>query len=403
MPAAGPRRRLLAAGVSAALTWPLVARASAATAPDVPECLAEWPQWQSFIRQFLRDGDRVIDPASPVSQTVSEGQAYALFFCLVAGDRARFERILRWTEDNLAGGDLSLRLPAWQWGRREDGSHGVLDANSASDADLWLAYVLGEAGRLWRERRYCALSALVARRILREETATLPGLGLALLPGPQGFAYEGRRWRLNPCYAPLFITRWLAAYGGDSRWVHLLEANLRLLRDSAPRGLAPDWAWYGSAAADAPASGTAGAQPGFDRSPREAADRVGSFDAVRVYLWLGITSATDPARAGLLEHFSPMADLVEQSGAVPLAVDVFDARPRGVGPAGFTAAVLPFLDALGRARAAQALAALLERSPAPEDAYFEQALSLFGLGWRAGRYSVAADGSLLPAWQRCKP
>jgi endoglucanase len=403
MPAAVPRRRALLAGAAAALAWLLPRRAPAAAGGARPECAADWPGWEGFVRQFLREGDRVVDPSSPVAHTVSEGQAYALFFCLVAGDRARFERILRWTEDNLAGGDLSLRLPAWQWGRQADGSYGILDANSASDADLWLAYVLGEAGRLWRERRYQALSTLLARRILSEETARLPGLGLALLPGPHGFAEDGRRWRLNPCYAPLFITRWLAEYGGDRRWADVLQANLRLLRESAPRGLAPDWAWYEAPAQDAarasraPPPGAAG----FDRSPQEAADRIGSFDAIRVYLWLGITSATDPARAALLEHFAPMADLVEQAGTAPRAVEVFEARSEGAGPAGFAAALLPFLAGLGREQAAQALWARLQRQPAAADAYFEQALSLFGLGWREGRYAVAADGSLLPAWQRC--
>ncbi|MEK7927443.1 glycosyl hydrolase family 8, partial [Burkholderia contaminans] len=121
---------------------------------------------------------RVIDVGSDDSRTVSEGQAYGLFFALVANDRRMFDTILAWTENNLAQGDLSAHLPAWLWGRAPDGAWRVLDANAASDADLWIAYALVEAGRLWHERSYTARGALLAKRVLDVETATVPGLGL---------------------------------------------------------------------------------------------------------------------------------------------------------------------------------------------------------------------------------
>jgi endoglucanase len=395
------RRRFLRASAGAALAWQLpalAARAAGSAAPPAaPQC-PNWPAWQDFCRQFLRDGDRVIDPASERAHTVSEGQSYALFFALVANDRGRFERILRWTEDNLAGGDLALHLPAWQWGRRDDGGYGVLDANSAADADLWLVYVLGEAGRLWQQRRYLALSSVLAERILREESASVPGLGRTLLPGPQGFAYDDRRWRLNPCYTPLFLARWLVTRSADPRWAQVLASNLRLLRESAPRGFAPDWAWYGVSGQPAGGPAAPATAAGFDAAP-PAADRVGSYDAVRVYLWLGITAPSDPQRAGLLEHFAPMADLVERDGFPPRSIDVFDGSVQGAGPAGFSAALLPFLDALQRPAAARTQALRLQAQAVPADAYFEQSLSLFALGWREHRYALDADGSLLPAWQ----
>jgi endo-1,4-beta-D-glucanase Y len=384
MRGAGSRRRFLQAGAAAA--FGLAAAVPRVRAADCPA--PAWPAWHAFEAQFLHEGDRVIDPASPRAHTVSEGQAYALFFALVAGDRGRFERTLRWTEDNLAAGDLAQRLPAWQWGRREDGTWGVLDANSASDADLWLAYCLGEAGRLWRERRYLALASVLAERILREETAELPGLGRSLLPGPQGFAAGAGRWRLNPCYAPPFLMRWFAARSADARWAELRVSSLRVLRESAPRGLAPDWAGYR-------------ADTGFDRAPADAADRIGSYDAVRVYLWLGLTDAGDPARAGLLQHFAPMAELVERNGVPPRSVDVFDGTVQGEGPAGFSAALLPFLAACGHGGAARAQAQRLIQQPPAADAYYEQALALFASGWREGRYAFGADGGLLPAWHRC--
>jgi len=413
------RRRLLQSGAGASLLGvlatalpaalelaPAPARASPA-ARAVPACraAADWPAWRSFLAQFLRDDGRIVDPSSPRAQTVSEGQAYALFFALVADDRVHFEHLLRWTEDQLAGGDLSLRLPAWIWGRREDGSWAILDDNPAADADLWIAYALGEAGRLWRERRYIALSSLLAERILREETAVLPGLGRTLLPGARGFALGPGAWRLNPSYSPPFLLRWLATRSGDPRWQQVLQSSQRLLRESAPRGFAPDWALFrrpGATPSAGPAAdGAADAVGAFTFEDASAADRAGSYNAIRTYLWLGLTAAQDPDRAALLQHFAPMAEQVARTGVPPEQVDARDGSVQGTGPTGFSAALLPFLQALDRRDALQAQEARVQAEPPRPDAYYEQALRLFGTGWRDGRYAFAPDGSLLPAWAAC--
>ena len=141
---------------------------------------------------------RVIDYSTPAQQTTSEGQSYGMFFALVANDRATFERLLNWTRANLAANQFdaqNVRLPAWQWGKKPDGSFGVLDPNSASDSDLWIAYDLLQAGRLWKEPAFTQLGTALAAQIVKQEVVDLPGLGPMLLPGPQGFK-DGR------CHAP---------------------------------------------------------------------------------------------------------------------------------------------------------------------------------------------------------
>src|SRR5215470_19858859 len=102
-----------------------------------PNCPAQdWQSlWKSYAAKFMDNQIRVIDHDAG-DRTTSEGQAYAMFFALVANDRPRFDGLLHWTELNLADGDLSSHLPAWLWGQRQDKSWGVRDANSAADADL---------------------------------------------------------------------------------------------------------------------------------------------------------------------------------------------------------------------------------------------------------------------------
>jgi endoglucanase len=364
---------------------PQPAAAQPCTAPG-------WPAWEVFKRQFVSGDGRVIDPSSPRQHTTSEGQAYGLFFALVANDRPAFDRLLRWTEDNLAAGDLASRLPAWQWGRRDDGTWQVLDANAASDADLWMAYALGEAGRLWQHRRYAALATLLTARIAHDEVRPLPGLGPVLLPGPVGFGPDAEgprvRARLNASYLPPSLLQWFASRHGGL-WHDVRQSALRVIDASAPKGFAADWVAY---------EGDATRQAGEFRLPDEAEVRTGSYDAIRVYLWVGVTSPADPARAALLQRLAPMAAQVERAGVPPEHVDPRELTVRGDGPAGFSAALLPFLAAAQRPAA---LEHQRQRTQPRDNAYYEQALALFGLGHHEARYRFERDGTLLPAWTTC--
>lgn len=364
----------------------LLGAAALAVAPAAPAACAAWPDWERFRDRFVEAGGRVIDPSDAALHTTSEGQSYGLFFALAANDRPAFERLLRWTEDNLAGGDLTGRLPAWRWGRQDGGGWGVLDANAAADADLWIVYALAEAARLWAEPKYAALARLLGDRILNEETAAAAGLGQVLLPGPRGFTPQPGSVRLNPSYLPLQLLRRMAVLYPDAAWKALYKSSLEVTVRAAPAGFAPDWIVYR-------------AQGGFQPDAQTAA--AGSYNAIRVYLWAGMLAPEEPARAVLLRALAPMARAVAASGVPPETVQTRTGRTEGGGPAGFSAALLPFLAASGQAKAAQqqrlrvAAKAPLERT----DNYYDQVLTLFGLGWAEGRFRFARDGSLLPNWK----
>ncbi|RQQ03270.1 cellulase [Burkholderia stagnalis] len=387
-----PARR---AGMALALTLALAASAAGASAgaPATGQdaagaaCGAAWPRWDAFKRDFVSADGRVIDVGLADSRTVSEGQAYGLFFALVANDRRAFDTILGWTENNLAQGDLTARLPAWLWGRAADGAWRVLDANAASDADLWIAYTLVEAGRLWHERSYTARGALLAKRVLDDETASVPGLGLTLLPGPVGFRLANDQWRVNPSYSPPQVIRGLGArLPDDRRWASLAASTARVLLDTAPKGFSPDWALYRAGA-------------GF--APDAATHAESAYNAIRVYLWAGMLDPADPLAAPLLARFAPFAEHIAAHGAPPEKVDTTTgAASPNDGNGGFSAAAVPFLDARGQRALADAQAArvdtLARQSP---PGYYSSVLTLFGLGWRDARYRFGADGTLDVRWR----
>jgi endoglucanase len=367
--------RLIAASLLACMLAPTVLE----TANAATHC-ASWTAWQRFKQHQLSADGRVVDHDTPQLKTVSEGQAYALFFSLIAGDRASFDRILQWTQNNLSAGDLAASLPAWSWGRRDDGSFGILDANAAADADLWIAYSLLEASRLWRAPHYRDLGLSVAQRVQREEVAEIPGLGPTLLPGPKGFVHDDG-WRLNPSYLPLQILRGLQRSNGEKIWGQVAQSAEKVIVGASPQGYAPDWILFraGKFLADPATHGE------------------GSYDAIRVYLWTGMLSIADPARAALLAALRPMAAATASRGAPPEVIDTRSSQLHGNGPVGFSAALLPFLASAALADAAhvQRLRARAWQDNVAHRAYYDEALMLFGLGWQERRYRFDANGSLL--------
>ncbi len=377
---------LLASCASAAVRQ----ESGAARAPPAPRARQEWRHWEAFRKGFISPDGRVIDRAPRGDgRTTSEGQAYGLFFALVAGDRDTFDLLRGWTLENLQRGDPGA-LPAWLWGSdAKRGAYGVLDPNPASDADLWLAYCLLEGARLWdaprlREEARALLVAVAAREV--QEVASA---GPVLLPGPEGFRLEGGALRLNPSYLPPQVLRALALSGVRGPWARLEDTSLRLVAAACGQhGLAPDWVRLSDGALLPDA---------------QDANR-GAYDAIRVILWAGMLPAEAPGRARLLSACGGLVRLIGPGGDVPEAVDVATGRagPRA-GPPGFQGALLPALLATGETLLA---AMLRERLAAVESdglfgapaAYYDQALLLFALGHVEGRFRFSPEGALLPSW-----
>jgi endoglucanase len=338
-----------------------------------------WPAWDVFKTRFIQADGRVIDFAAS-GQSTSEGQAYTLFFALVADDRPTFDRVLAWTRTNLAGGDLTARLMAWKWGQRPDSTWGVIDANAASDADLWLSYILFQAGRLWHDDALRATAALIQERLVKELIVQVPGVGPVLLPGPQGFALEGGGWKLNPSYLPLAVLHGMAQEAPNGPWRALLKNTLVMLESVTPQRLAPDWI-------------VVRADGGFRLDPKVG--QTGGYDAIRVYLWAGLMPSNDPDRSRVLARLKGMQGLVERQLVPPEKVDVTSGRGEGTGPAGFSAALLPFLDAIGAKTAVEQQRARITAMGGIPGVYYEQALALFALGWMDKRYRFEGNGRLV--------
>lgn len=355
----------------------------------------QWSLWKAYDTTFIDNQGRVIDPQGG-DRTTSEGQAYALFFSLVANDRATFELLLHWSEANLAAGSLEQRLPGWLWGKAPDGQWRILDPHPASDADLWMSYSLLEAGRLWKEPRYSELGKKLANRIATEEVADLPGFGTMLLPGNTGFHADEQTWCINPSYVPLPLLIRMGQLDPQGPWRKIAAAVPRLLEQSARRGFAMDWVSYKANDGFTPTT-----LPGA-KGPGE-----GSYDAIRVYLWAGMADREMPARNTVLKAVSGMADYLKRSSEPPERVDAQGVPQTVAGPVGFSAALLPYLDATGSKASLEQQKSRVESQRnsvtkliGQQRTYYDQNLALFATGWMERRFRFGSNGELIVSWKK---
>lgn len=346
---------------------------------------SSWPEWDVFSKRFMQADGRIIDLTFDRKST-SESQSYGLFFALVANDRAHFDTILKWSSDNLAAGQLGDKLPAWHWGLREDGSWGVKDGNSASDSDLWFAYTLLEAARLWNEPRYARIGQKLLTQVKRHEIVQAGRAGWVLLPGAYGFVLDKGRYRLDPCYLPEFTFRYFANIDPKGPWQEVWDGYMRMQPQIFRAGLAPELFVVDS-------NGTV--MPDTEATPS------GGYDAIRVYMWAGMT---EPLNTEMLKRLTPFAALIRSHGHPPEKVDPISGKIlSNFSPIGFSGAVLPFLNALGdkasleRQRQRVREAAKRAQQGAATN-YYDEVLILFGSGWLDGQYRFDRQGRLQPKW-----
>lgn len=359
----------------------------------------DWPLWHAFETHFLLDSGRVLDASTLQQHSSSEGQSYGMLFALIAGNRDKFDLMWNWSINNLSGGDARRQLPAWIWGKAEDGSWRVIDNNSASDANLWFAYALLEAGRLWKEPAYTEQANALLDMIEKLEVNVLPGIGAMLLPGKEWFFNpQDQTWQLNASYLPIPLLRRLAQARPKGPWTEIATNTATMLEKTSPKGFAPDWTVY--RAKKSP--------PSFIVDPKKGPN--GSYDAIRTYLWAGLTNPEDPLYTRVLRSLGGMvtATKTDSQQLPPETVNTQTGESSRHGSFGFSAALLPYFAANKQPElldrqykrvsaailATTGLEALIDRQPP----YYDYVLSLFGMGWVDNIYRFKPDGTLSLSW-----
>ncbi len=204
-------------------------------------------------------------------------------------------------------------------------------------------------------------------------------------------------WVLNPSYMPPFILARLAKAVPEGPWSAVLGSLKPILAQGSGGGFAMDWVAAG--AGIHPSVSPAQLAAGGAETP------IGSYDAIRVYLWLGISDPETPGVRELLAKTPGMAVYLKKHIAPPEKVDSNGMVVSPNGPPGFSAALVPYLQTIGMRAQAKAQMDRLAASKnsaqglyGREAAYYDQNLALFSTGWSEQRYRFDRDGRLRVSW-----
>ena len=263
--------------------------------------------WRTYVAEYVSSDGRVMDPSAD-SITTSEGQAYGMVRAVWANDAPTFERLRQWTRDNLQSGDPTA-LPAWRWGRRGDGTWGILDSSPAADADQLIAWALLAAGERWGDKGHHQQAIGLLHQIWDQEVAQV-GKRRVMLPG--AWAANQSPIIVNPSYFLPFAWRVFARVDRVHPWASLVNDGYAVWTESlSPTGLPPDWTWLD------PTTGAVTAPP-----PGEEGRRTFGFEAFRV-LWTLAADARwygDPRAHALLRRADPLIADWKADGVLPARI-----------------------------------------------------------------------------------
>ena len=283
--------------------------------------------WEDYKERFV-EGGRVVDPKSG-GITTSEGQAYAMLRAVYMDDREAFDEIWGWTQQNLQPSANSLL--SWKYGELSNGTQGVTDPNTATDADTDAALALLFAAKKFDAPEYEEEALEMLDSVWEEETTVV---GTART-GEKRVMVAGNWARgdgsgtvsqtvVNPSYLSPYAYKIFAEADPSHRWDNLADTSYEILerigasaKFGGEAGIVPNWV----------AIDPETAEPLPARLEGLPTDEF-SFDASRVpwrigldYLWFQDDRALD-----VLENLSLPREEIESEGRL-FASHALDGEP----------------------------------------------------------------------------
>jgi endo-1,4-beta-D-glucanase Y len=288
--------------------------------------------WKTYQQTFISGDGRVVDFFQH-SSSHSEGQGYGLLLALMNSDRPAFERILRWTTEN-----LQVRrdaLFAWSWGERPNGGWNVIDYNTASDGDILIAFALLRAADRWGHPPFRDAALRIVRDI-RAHLAVTAGDFRLIAPAYFGFnGQAGTSFNTGYLILPAFAE--FIKVDDEAFWQRTLKDSRRLLEKAAFSRLKLPADWV--ALENGQVTIAAGRSPFF------------GYEAIRAPLYLSWQG-----ESGKLSAFADYLQFVGRAGYLPNRVNLVDGSVSvEEAPAGFYAVMGLCAQRLGRDALAQKL------------------------------------------------
>jgi endo-1,4-beta-D-glucanase Y/4-amino-4-deoxy-L-arabinose transferase-like glycosyltransferase len=256
---------------------------------------------------FVTTNGRVVDDQSNL--TTSEGQSYSLLRSIITQDRDQFDKVWEWTKINLQVHPTDS-LFAWKYGLKNS-QLAVLDKESATDADLDIAYSLLLANKTFKDDKYLDEAKKIISDIWKQRVREYNGRSY-LLPfsstADRGFEI------LNPSYFSPSHYRMFATVDGNN-WSKLVDDTYLTLNDlSSFHSMYPDWIKYNFKSNRY--------EPATEFLQNQFANNF-SYDGMRVLLRTGMDyqASNDPRAYKLLEKASKFIESKLDQGLFPASID----------------------------------------------------------------------------------
>ncbi len=205
--------------------------------------------WLTYTQSYVEPNTyRTIDTQRGV--TTSEGQSYTMLRSAWMADRKTFDGSWKWTQTNMY--HTNDHLLAWLWGKKPDGTYGVLleqnGETSASDADTDLALSLVFAYARWQDPQYLVDARNIIQDIWAKEVIEINGEPYLTADDLEKNS-KGEYAIINPSYLSPAAYKIFAQVDPAHPWSRVADTSYKLLAQSidlpfdtpGSAHLPPDW------------------------------------------------------------------------------------------------------------------------------------------------------------------
>ncbi|MDB5176682.1 MAG: Glucanase [Candidatus Saccharibacteria bacterium] len=205
--------------------------------------------WDNYKKVYWeKDTGRTLDRQQD-NVTTSEGQSYTMLRAVWQSDRATFDRTWAWTQEQLDRPEDTLF--AWRWGKKADGSYGILrdmgGQNTASDADSDIALALVMAASRWQKQSYLNQASAIIKDIWKQEVISVKGTPYLVSNNLEKDSQKPAI--INPSYLAPYAYRIFAKVDKADNWDKLVTSSYDIINTSMTENLdknssaaiVPDW------------------------------------------------------------------------------------------------------------------------------------------------------------------
>ncbi len=200
--------------------------------------------WEAYKKAFIDQAGRTIDPSSQL--VTSEDQAYSLLHAVWANDKKTFDTVLSWTYKNMLLSDKYLFASGY--GTKQDGSKGIVNDGTASDADQNIALALILADRRWHDTHYRQLAESIIPDIWLYDSAVIKGKRY-IVAGDWASQKNNKTFITNTSYILPYAYKEFALVDRNDNWSEVVATAYQTLTQCTNAtldgkrsvGIPPDW------------------------------------------------------------------------------------------------------------------------------------------------------------------